>query len=147
MMSHRSGTVLTLALAVSLLVVTTIWMAMISAPVAAQQNPKPAAEDLRAGRNLSRPRSTARRTTREILKLFEGLRESDVCDGMDKVGLANVGLMSPQIHAAVEGHDTLQAPLHRHRRDGSLRPDEQAPCPAHGDRAPSTNGSAKRTAR
>ncbi|OHB55711.1 MAG: dimethylmenaquinone methyltransferase [Planctomycetes bacterium RBG_13_44_8b] len=35
----------------------------------------------------------------EILKLFEGLRVADVTDGMDKAGLANIGLMSPDIHA------------------------------------------------
>ncbi len=32
-----------------------------------------------------------------ILKLFEGLRVADVCDGMDAVGLPNRGLMSPDI--------------------------------------------------
>jgi len=37
---------------------------------------------------------------RQILKLFDGLRVSDVADGMDKVGLTNIGLMSPEIHAA-----------------------------------------------
>ncbi len=37
---------------------------------------------------------------KRILKLFEGLRVADVSDGMDKVGLTNVGLMSPEIHAA-----------------------------------------------
>jgi 4-hydroxy-4-methyl-2-oxoglutarate aldolase len=36
----------------------------------------------------------------QILKLFEGLRVSDVSDGMDKVGLNNTGLMSPEIHAS-----------------------------------------------
>ena len=36
----------------------------------------------------------------EVLKLFDGLRVSDVSDGMDKVGLANVGLMTPDIHPA-----------------------------------------------
>lgn len=32
-----------------------------------------------------------------MLKLFEGLRVADVCDGMDKAGLQNVGLMAPEI--------------------------------------------------
>ena len=36
----------------------------------------------------------------KILKLFKGLRVADVSDGMDKVGLTNTGLMSPEIHAA-----------------------------------------------
>jgi len=34
-----------------------------------------------------------------ILKLFEGLRVSDVSDGMDAVGLQDVGLMNPEIRA------------------------------------------------
>lgn len=36
---------------------------------------------------------------REILAAFEGLRVADVSDGMDFVGLKNVGLMDPEIHA------------------------------------------------
>jgi 4-hydroxy-4-methyl-2-oxoglutarate aldolase len=35
----------------------------------------------------------------KILKLFEGLRVSDISDGMDGVGLAGVGLMDPEIKA------------------------------------------------
>jgi regulator of RNase E activity RraA len=34
---------------------------------------------------------------RQLLALFEGLRVADVSDGMDAVGLQNVGLMDPQI--------------------------------------------------
>jgi len=34
----------------------------------------------------------------KLLALFEGLRVADVTDGMDAVGLANVGLMDPEIH-------------------------------------------------
>ncbi len=33
----------------------------------------------------------------EVLELFEGLRVTDVCDGMDAVGLRDVGLMDPAI--------------------------------------------------
>jgi regulator of RNase E activity RraA len=98
MMNRRSGKALTLALAASLLVVTAIWMAMVSVPVAAQQSPKPPAEDLRAGKNFMETRVYSEEEDLRILKLFEGLRVSDVSDGMDKVGLANVGLMSPDIH-------------------------------------------------
>jgi len=35
---------------------------------------------------------------REILELFAGLRVADVTDGVDAVGLPNVGLMDPEIH-------------------------------------------------
>ncbi len=34
-----------------------------------------------------------------ILKLFEGLRVADVTDGMDEVGLQDVGIVSPEIKA------------------------------------------------
>lgn len=33
----------------------------------------------------------------KLLALFEGLRVADVCDGMDAVGLQNIGLMDPEI--------------------------------------------------
>jgi regulator of RNase E activity RraA len=33
----------------------------------------------------------------ELLALYEGLRVTDVCDGMDAVGLQDVGLMDPDI--------------------------------------------------
>ena len=35
---------------------------------------------------------------RAILKAFEGLRVADVSDGMDFVGLHDIGLMNPEIH-------------------------------------------------
>ena len=33
----------------------------------------------------------------KLIKLYEGLRVADVCDGMDMVGLMDVGLMDPKI--------------------------------------------------
>jgi regulator of RNase E activity RraA len=47
---------------------------------------------------------------RKLLTLFEGLRVADVTDGMDAVGLPNVGLMDPEIR-----------PLWRDTRDFSHR--------------------------
>jgi regulator of RNase E activity RraA len=91
---------LTLVVAATLLVVTAMWMALVSVPVAAQQSPKPAAEDLRAGRNFMESKVYTEEDDLRTLKLFEGLRVSDVTDGLDKVGLTNVMLMSPAIHAA-----------------------------------------------
>jgi 4-hydroxy-4-methyl-2-oxoglutarate aldolase len=38
-------------------------------------------------------------TDDEILKLYEGLRVADVCDGMDMVGLRDAGLMDTRIEA------------------------------------------------
>ena len=57
----------------------------------------PAQEDLRAGKNfIPTPVYTAEED-REILRLFEGLRVSDVSDGMDKAGLPGLGLVDPAI--------------------------------------------------
>ena len=71
-----------------------------SQPAAAKQNPAPSVEDLRAGKNFIATKVYSAEDDEQILKVFEGLRVSDVVDGMDKVGLTNRGLMSPDIHAA-----------------------------------------------
>ncbi|MGC8887130.1 MAG: RraA family protein [Verrucomicrobiia bacterium] len=55
-------------------------------------------EDLRAGRNFIQTRIYSTEEDERILKLFEGLRVADVCDGMDAVGLKDIGLMSSDIH-------------------------------------------------
>jgi regulator of RNase E activity RraA len=91
---------LTLVVAAGLLAVTVVWMALVSVPVTAQQSKPPAGEDLRAGRNFMETKVYSEQDDQEILKLFQGLRVSDVSDGMDKVGLANVGLMATDIHPA-----------------------------------------------
>jgi regulator of RNase E activity RraA len=54
-------------------------------------------EDLRKGKNYIPTKVYSEQEDEEILKLFEGLRVADVTDGMDKVGLKNIGLMSPEI--------------------------------------------------
>jgi 4-hydroxy-4-methyl-2-oxoglutarate aldolase len=100
MMNRRSGKALTLAVAASLLIITAMWMAVASVPVAAQQSPKPVAEDLRAGKNFLETKIYSDEDDQRTLRLFEGLRVSDVIDGMDKVGLGHVGLMSPEVHPA-----------------------------------------------
>ncbi len=94
------GTVLSLFMAITLITLTALWMALISSPAEAQQKAKPGAEDLRAGKNFIATTIYSEQDDQGILKLFEGLRVSDVTDGLDKVGLTNVMLMSPEIHAA-----------------------------------------------
>jgi 4-hydroxy-4-methyl-2-oxoglutarate aldolase len=69
-------------------------------PAAAGQDTKPSIEELRVGRNFIPTKVYSAEADEQILKLFEGLRVADVSDGMDKVGLTNIGLMSPEIHAA-----------------------------------------------
>ena len=81
-------------LAFSMLVVVTY-----SAPAAAQPSTGSSVEELRAGKNFIPTKVYKATDDEQILKLFDGLRVSDVSDGMDKVGLTNTGLMSPEIHA------------------------------------------------
>ena len=71
-----------------------------STPAAAGQQSEPDTEQLRAGKNFIATKVYSAEDDEQILKLFDGLRVADVSDGMDKVGLTNVGLMSPEIHAA-----------------------------------------------
>jgi len=57
----------------------------------------PAGADPRAGRAfIATPVFTADED-RALLALFEGLRVADVTDGMDAMGLQNVGLMDPEV--------------------------------------------------
>ncbi len=57
-----------------------------------------AADDLRSGQNFIETIIYTEEEDQEIIQLYEGLRVADVSDGMDKVGLKNVGLMDPAIH-------------------------------------------------
>jgi 4-hydroxy-4-methyl-2-oxoglutarate aldolase len=70
-----------------------------SRPALANENAGPNTDELRAGKNYIPTKVYSAEEDEQILKLFEGLRVSDVSDGMDKVGLTNTGLMSPEIHA------------------------------------------------
>ena len=70
-----------------------------SKPALANENVGPTTEELRAGKNFIPTKVYSAQEDEQILKLFDGLRVADVSDGMDKVGLTNTGLMSPEIHA------------------------------------------------
>jgi 4-hydroxy-4-methyl-2-oxoglutarate aldolase len=54
---------------------------------------------LRSGRNFLATPVYSQAEDQKILKLFEGLRVADVTDGLDAVGLQNIGLMDPEIHS------------------------------------------------
>lgn len=56
------------------------------------------ATEFRAGKNFIPTRVFSLEEDQKILKAFEGLRVADVTDGMDFVGLKNIGLMDPEIH-------------------------------------------------
>lgn len=55
------------------------------------------AADLRSGRSYITTPVFSEDDDRRLLALFDGLRVADVTDGMDAVGLQNVGLMDPGI--------------------------------------------------
>jgi regulator of RNase E activity RraA len=52
---------------------------------------------LRAGKNFIETKIYTEEEDQKALALFKGLRVSDVCDGMDAVGLQNIGLMDPEM--------------------------------------------------
>jgi regulator of RNase E activity RraA len=70
--------------------------ALLTAPPAPAQTAGPAA-DPRAGRGFIATPVHSAEQDQALLALFEGLRVADVTDGMDAVGLPNVGLMDPEI--------------------------------------------------
>ena len=57
-----------------------------------------AADIPRSGTNFIPTQVYSEEEDARLLKLFEGLRVADVSDGMDAVGLQNIGLMNPEIH-------------------------------------------------
>ncbi|HEV2663442.1 MAG TPA: RraA family protein [Blastocatellia bacterium] len=67
-----------------------------SALTALAQDQRKGAE-FRAGTNFIATRVFTEADDKQLLALFEGLRVADVCDGMDSVGLQNIGLMDPEV--------------------------------------------------
>jgi 4-hydroxy-4-methyl-2-oxoglutarate aldolase len=55
------------------------------------------AAELRQGKGFIQTAVFSEEEDRKLLTLFDGLRVADVTDGMDAVGLQNVGLMDPEI--------------------------------------------------
>ena len=73
-----------------------VFFALLVAPVLAHAQP-PGAADARAGRSFMEVPSYSQEDDARVLKLFDGLRVADVSDGMDAVGLPDVGLMDAAI--------------------------------------------------
>ena len=76
-----------------------LMLAAFAAAGPATQEKVPGAEALRTGKNLLVTRVYSEVEDQRLLALFKGLRVSDVADGMDAVGLQNIGLMDPEIHS------------------------------------------------
>jgi len=81
-----------------------VWGIVLSIPLVlpcpAQAQAEDAEEEvaaLRAGKSFLPTPVFTLEEDREVLALFEGLRVADVSDGMDRAGLPNVGLVSPEI--------------------------------------------------
>ncbi len=64
-------------------------------------------ERLEKGVNFIKVPTYSQEENKQILKLYEGLRVADLTDGMDRIGLQNVGLVNPKIHAAWKDFETL----------------------------------------
>ncbi|MCX8036061.1 MAG: RraA family protein [Candidatus Sumerlaeia bacterium] len=54
-------------------------------------------EQLRAGKNFLETKVYSEEEDMKLIGMFKNLRVADVCDGMDAVGLQNVGNMDPEI--------------------------------------------------
>src|SRR2546426_4882908 len=84
---------------------------LVGAVAHAQTPPKadPGAE-LRSGRSFLATPVFSEDEDRKLLALFEGVRVADATDGMDAVGLQNIGVMDPAIRALWK-----DAKTYRHR--------------------------------
>lgn len=98
--ARTKRTVLMTLLALAMFLGLSLLTAVHPQPAAAKETNKPDAEQLRAGKNFMPTKVYTAQDDEQILRLFEGLRVADVSDGMDKVGLCNIGLMSPEVHTA-----------------------------------------------
>ncbi|HUT95845.1 MAG TPA: RraA family protein [Thermoguttaceae bacterium] len=83
---------------------TAVWGIILAIPLILPSSVQAQTEDaeegvaeLRAGKSFIPTSVFALEEDREVLALFEGLRVADVSDGMDRAGLQNVGLVSPEI--------------------------------------------------
>jgi regulator of RNase E activity RraA len=80
----------------TLTVCAALWFAALPASAA---DADATAAEYRAGKNFIPTRVFSAAEDAAILQAFEGLRVADCTDGMDFVGLKNIGLMDPEIHA------------------------------------------------
>jgi len=57
---------------------------------------------------VSEAQKVVKLSNEQILKLYEGLRVTDVCDGMNMIGLANIGLMDQSIAPLWKNIETFE---------------------------------------
>jgi 4-hydroxy-4-methyl-2-oxoglutarate aldolase len=78
-----------------------VWSPLALASAMALAQAPPAADPtvaLRAGQGFLATKTYSEAEDQKLLAQFAGLRVADVSDGMDAVGLQNVGLMDPEVH-------------------------------------------------
>ena len=63
----------------------------------AQETNAPNTDELRSGKSFISTPTYSLQQDQSVLKLFDGLRVADVSDGMDAVGLQNIGLVDAEI--------------------------------------------------
>ncbi len=66
-----------------------------------------APEQLAKGVNFIETSVFGQEDNNRILEMYQGLRVADVRDALDRIGLPNVGLLSPEIHAAWKDLEAL----------------------------------------
>ena len=105
---------------------------LVLAATAGAQPASEAAAGLRAGKGFIATDVHSEEEDRKLLGLFAGLRVADATDGMDAVGLQNVGLMDPEIRPVWK-----DAKTYRHRFIGVAVTARYVPTnlPAAGRRA------------
>lgn len=81
---------------------------LIPALLAASFNLYGEQESVRAGMNFIETKVYSHQEDLELLEKFEGLRVADVSDGMDKVGLPDVGFVDPAIHPLWKDAETYK---------------------------------------
>jgi 4-hydroxy-4-methyl-2-oxoglutarate aldolase len=79
--------------------VIALGLAVLAAPALRAQPASPAdpAAELRKGKTLLATPVFSEEEDQKLLAFFDGIRVSDATDGMDAVGLPNVGLMDPEV--------------------------------------------------
>jgi len=83
--------------AVGLLLVISAGALALAVSQAGTGAPDEGPEDAAKGKNFLPARAYSPEEDRALLRLFDGLRVADISDGMDAVGLPDVGLMDPRI--------------------------------------------------
>ena len=85
-------------------------LVVVAAATARAQTPSEAdsSNQLRAGRGFIATSTYSEADDQKLLALFEGLRVADVTDGMDAVGLQNVGLMDPEVRPVWKDSKTFR---------------------------------------